>query len=190
MHNPQLIKSYAGEIWQIVEPSKPFRFYTYHFSNFGRIKSVNPDTEDENLLKGSVGRKGFVKLNLKLKENIREGYYLHQLVAKRFVEKDGEDRTFIIHKDNIKSNNHYENLQWVSRDELSEWMKTLPSVLNKKKTLGSHVKLNPARVALLKKRMMQNKTKHRILAKQFDISYTQLKRIERGENWGHVQAAT
>lgn len=188
MNSPIIIRSLVGEEWQEVVTKHPFRYYTYQYSNFGRIKSINPDTEDENLLKGSVGKKGFVKLNLKLKDGIREGFYLHQLVANQFVERqDGKD--FIIHNDNIKSNNHFQNLTWVSRDELSEWMKSLPSVINKKQSLGSHVKLNTSKVALLKKRIIQNKTKLRILAKQFDISYTQLKRIERGENWGHVKAA-
>jgi hypothetical protein len=189
MDTPNKIKPYAGEVWKIVETTQPFRLYTYHYSNYGRMKSINPKNGVENLIKGSVGRKGFVKLNLKLKDNTREGYYLHHLVAKAFVTKEHLDKTFIIHKDNIKSNNHHDNLRWVNREELGAWMKTLPSVQNKKITLGSHVKLNPTKVALLKKRMNQNKTKYRILAKQFDITYTQLKRIERGENWGNVQAA-
>jgi len=188
MDTPIIIKSLVGEVWHEVVTKHPFRHYTYEFSNFGRIKSINPDTEEENLLKGSIGKKGFVKLNLKLKDGLREGFYVHQLVANQFVDNP-QDKGFVIHKDNLKSNNHYENLQWVSRDELSEWMKSLPSVINKKKSLGSHVKLNVAKVALLKKRINQNRTKQRILAKQFDISYTQLKRIERGENWGHVEAA-
>jgi len=188
MNSPNQIKSLVGEVWQEVTTKHPFRHYSYHFSNFGRIMSLNPDTGDQNLLKGSLGKKGFVKLNLKLKGGNREGFYLHRLVANQFVTQD-EGKDFIIHNDNIKSNNHYQNLTWVSRDELNEWMKSLPSVINKKIVLGSHVKLNTSKVALLKKRIIQNKTKQRILAKQFDISYTQLKRIERGENWGHVKAA-
>ncbi len=188
METQKIVNSLVGEVWQEVATKHEVRKFKYEFSNYGRIKSINPINKEENLLKGSIGKKGFVKLNLKLKDGVREGFYVHQLVAKQFVNKS-DDKEFIIHKDNLKSNNHYQNLKWVSREELSEWMKSLPSVINKKRSLGSHVKLNTSKVALLKKRINQNRTKQRILAKQFNISYTQLKRIERGENWGHVEAA-
>lgn len=189
MSIPKQVKSYAGEEWCLVKTSHPFRVFKYYFSNFGRMKSFNPHTNDENLIKGSIGRKGFVKLNLKLKDNKREGFYLHQLIAKTFIKNDIPEKIFVIHKDNVKSNNHHNNLQWMSREEMNVWMRNLPSVKNKKRTFGANVKLNPSSVAILKKHINQKRTKLRILAKQFDISYTQLKRIERGENWGHVQAA-
>ncbi len=188
MEKTQKVKSFVDEQWIDVVTSLPTRHFVYQVSNYGRIKSINPDTETENVIKGSRGKKGFIKLNLKLKGGKREGYYIHHLVAKEFVDKR-PDQSFIIHKDNVKANNHFSNLEWKNREELNAWMHEIGIFKDRKPTLGSHVKLNEAKVALLKKRILQGKTKRRILAKQFDISYTQLKRIETGENWGHVEPA-
>ncbi|MHA7843264.1 MAG: hypothetical protein ACX93I_08095 [Winogradskyella sp.] len=51
-----------------------------------------------------------------------------------------------------------------------------------------YAKLSENNVRLIKK-MLKNpnrKTRLKMIAKQFGISTTQLKRIETGENWGHV----
>lgn len=186
MQSANTVKSHMNEVWIDVITSVPTRHFVYKVSNYGRIKSINPTTEKETIISGSKGRKGFIKLNLKLKEGKREGFYIHQIVANNFVDKE-EDQSFIIHKDNNKGNNHFANLEWKTRAQLNAWMHEIGIFRNRVPTLGSHVKLNEAKVALLKKRILQGKTKRRILAKQFDISYTQLKRIESGENWGQVK---
>ena len=49
--------------------------------------------------------------------------------------------------------------------------------------------MTETRVALLKKRLLEKKTKRKILARNFGISEMQVKRIERGENWGYVKPA-
>ncbi len=186
MQSAKKVKSHINEEWVDVITSVPTRHYIYQVSNYGRIKSINPTTGNETIIAGSKGRKGFIKLNLKLKEGKREGFYIHQIVANHFLEKE-EDQKFIIHKDNNKGNNHYSNLEWKTREGLNAWMHEIGIFKDRVPTLGSHVKLNEAKVSLLKKRILQGKTKRRILAKQFNISYTQLKRIESGENWGHVK---
>ena len=48
-------------------------------------------------------------------------------------------------------------------------------------------KLTASKVKLLKDCLRKGKTKKKILAKQFGISMTQVKRIERGENWKEIK---
>lgn len=188
-HAKSKIRSFIDEEWISVKTSLPTRHFIYEVSNYGRIKSINPSTGVENIILGSKGRKGFIKLNLKLKEGKREGYYIHHLVAKHWIKRESEKHKFIIHLDNVKANNHYTNLKWVTREGLNAWMHEAGVFENREMKLGSHVKLNEVKVALLKKRILEGKTKRRILANQLNISYTQLKRIESGVNWGHVEPA-
>jgi hypothetical protein len=48
-------------------------------------------------------------------------------------------------------------------------------------------KMNPTRVRLLKKRLKEGKTKKQILAKNFNITMAQLRKIEKGIDWGYVK---
>ena len=85
----------------------------YYISNYGRVYSVR----SKRTLKGGI-RGGYRSLNL---SGVTHGLgtkscYFHRLVAKYFVDgyKDGLE---INHKDGIKGNNHYKNLEWVTKSE-------------------------------------------------------------------------
>lgn len=180
------IKSHYNEAWQEVETKEPTKKCDYFISNYGRIKSVNKTSGDENLLKGSTVR-GFNMLNIRLQDNSSLGTYVHKFVAESFIKKKKEEQDFVVHKDGDKKNNFWKNLKWVTREELTaiQVEKGLYSPKNRKR--ASHVKMTESKVRLLKKRIKAGKTKKKILAKQFEISTMQLNRIERGENWGHVE---
>ncbi len=183
--NSNKIKTHWNEVWVKVETKAPTKNYDYEISNYGRIKRVTKETGDEVLLKGSVTN-NFPSLNLKLVGEIFQGFYIHKFVAEHFVKNDDSSKEFVTHLDNDKKNNHWKNLKWVNQAELTELHKKL-GVFDpvKRRKLGL-TKLTETKVRLIKDRLKTGKTKKKIIAKNFNISLTQLKRIEKGENWSHV----
>ena len=179
------VKSHWNERWAIVPTKTKTKKCDYYFSDYGRLKSVNKLTGEEKLLKGSKMKQGFMQLNLKLQDDVRQGFYVHKLVAEEFCKrKKGQD--FVIHQDGNKLNNHYENLVWGDRKDMTQHQIDMGVYLHKNRKMPSHCKMTETKVRLLKKRLREGRTKRKILAKNFGITETQVRRIEKGENWGHV----
>ncbi len=180
------VKSHWNERWKKVETKAPTKKCDYFYSDYGRLKSVDKITEQEKLLKGSLMKQGFMQLNLKLKDNIRQGFYVHKLIAEEFI-KQPEGKKFVFHIDGNKLNNHWENLKWADRKEMTQHQIDQGVYLHENRKMPSHAKMNETKVRLLKKRLKEGKTKRKVLAKSFGITETQLRRIEKGENWGHIE---
>ncbi len=181
------VKSFWNERWAKVKTRVPTKQKEYHFSDYGRVKSIDKTTQKEQLLKGSKTVQGFMLLNLRLDGNKTQGCYIHKLVAQEFCPKEQEEQKFVVHVDQDNLNNHYQNLKWMSQREMTDFQiangvydpqNRKPSPLNK---------MNPTRVRLLKKRLKEGKTKKQILAKNFNITMAQLRKIEKGIDWGYVK---
>ena len=184
---PNKIKNHFNEEWLPVKTKAPTKGFDYFFSNYGRLKSVNKETEAERLLKGSIMKQGFLQLNLTLQDDIRQGFYVHKLVGEFFLKKPPEDKKFLIHIDGNKMNNYWKNLKWVDQRELTNIQIEQGVYKPENRKKSRLVKMTESKVRLLKKRLREGKTKRSILAKSFGITQTQLKRIENGENWGNVE---
>ena len=182
---PKKIKTHWNEQWVKVSTKAPTKNFNYQISNYGRIKRISKENGEESLLKGSVTN-NFITLNLKLKGNVTQGVYIHKFVATHFVENEDPEKKFLVHLDKDKTNNYWKNLKWVNQVELTKWQieNGVYDVLKRRKT--GQYKLTEAKVRLIKKRLQSGRTKKKIIAKNFNISLTQLNRIERGENWAHV----
>jgi hypothetical protein len=116
--------------------------------------------------------------------------YVHRAVASLFSEQD-ETRPFVIHKNFDKKNNHYKNLQYVNREELTAHNLKNPAVIASKlkaRENPKYSKLSAGKVKMIKRKIFDpnRKTRMRLIAKQFGISEMQLYRIKSGENWGHI----
>jgi hypothetical protein len=171
-----------GEIWRLIEISGMAPNEVYEISNFGRIKSFKVDKENGIIIKGSC-LKGYKILNIKLENNKRTTKYIHKLVAENFIPKDNELQQYVIHVDFDKNNNHTENLKWVTKETMFAHQKINP---NYKRGAINYSKLTETDVIRLKKKLARGKNKLYKLAKEFGITHTQLNRIRKGENWGHV----
>lgn len=181
-----ITKSFWNERWEKVTTRAPTKQKIYYFSDYGRVKSIDKLTKKEQLLKGSKTVQGFMLLNLRLEGDSTQGCYIHKLVAEQFCPKENPAQKFVVHIDQDNLNNHYENLQWMTQREMTDFQikngvydpkNRKPSPLNK---------MNPTRVLLLKKRLKEGKTKKQILAKNFNITMAQLRKIEKGIDWGYV----
>ena len=83
----------------------------YQVSNLGRVKSLNYNhTSREKILKAREDKVGYLYLNL-YKNNKRKTHKVHRLVAQAFIENPN-NYPQVNHKDENKSNNRVENLEW------------------------------------------------------------------------------
>ena len=88
----------------------------YQVSNLGRVKSLgNNKNSKEKILKPFFNRDGYLLVNL-CKEGKSKQYRVHRLVAQAFI-LNPEDKPEVNHKDEDKTNNKVENLEWVTSKE-------------------------------------------------------------------------
>lgn len=181
------LKSAWNEVWLKVETKYPTKTSDYYISNYGRIKRIDRMTKKESELKGAIHkRSGFKTLSFRLVENKSKHVYIHKFVAEHFVKKTSEAQKYVFHLNGDKRNNVWTNLGWQTKEELTLFLRERG---NRARDNGEikHAKLTETQVRILKQRIKKGKTKLKILAKQFDVSETHVKRIARGENWGHIE---
>lgn len=181
-----MIRNFWNEEWKIVvfddfvHPDEQFKV-----SNFGRLIRIRNGEES---IFNPYNMHGYLYFRVKKKEKGKfKTYYVHKLIAQHFLEQN--DGIYVIHLDYDKLNNHIDNLKWATKreKELHQW-KNPTFIEAKKNQEPPFAKLTENNVRLIKK-MLNNpnrKTRLKIIAKQFGVSTTQLKRIQSGENWGHI----
>ncbi|MCC5920245.1 MAG: NUMOD4 motif-containing HNH endonuclease [Cyclobacteriaceae bacterium] len=174
---------YLNEKWINVSFSDEASHATYEISNRGRIKSYAGDGEGK-IIAGSVIN-GYRVVMVRLSNGKTKTKYVHRLIAEYFLSPRKESDKFVIHLDHNKENNHINNLKWVDKEELRKHMNTNPNV---KASRSKGYKLKETDVKVIKKLLQSNKTRLSMIAKRFGITHTQLNRIRKGENWGHVSA--
>jgi len=181
-----------GEVWQKIDFKGTTKGKDYLISSFGRAKSVDKKSGKESLMKATMLKTGFPKITYRLKEGC-ESIYPHKTVAQYFKPKPTEQHNHIIHKDMNRFNNHVNNLEWVTEDIRKKHLRERAEKFGYNKrghTRGiGNYKLTEGKVAIIKKQLLSGKTRRTMIAKRFGITLTQLKRIERGENWGDVKPA-
>jgi hypothetical protein len=96
---------YMMEEWQTIK-----EFPNYDISNFGNI--MNNKTGKS--LKLSI-KSGYYNISL-TNNNIHKTFKVHRLVALAFIENP-ENKSEVNHKDKNKLNNHFTNLEWMTRRE-------------------------------------------------------------------------
>ncbi len=178
-------QNYWNEKWERIDFPEFVEQIHYEISNYGRIKSFQ-NTEEGVLIQGSLIQ-GYHSLNVRF-QNKSVNNYLHKLVAKHFCIRQIPIETFVIHLDFNKQNNRAENLQWADRSKVTEHNKNNPSVINRLIPLRTkNYKLTEGKVMLIKQMLRSDKSRLKMIAKQFGITHTQLNRIRSGENWKQVK---
>ena len=81
----------------------------YEVSNMGNVRNVRRNT----LLRLQKTNNGYIQVWL-YKNGIRTGLRVHRLVAKAFL-LNPENLTEVNHKDEDKTNNNVDNLEWCNR---------------------------------------------------------------------------
>jgi hypothetical protein len=184
---PFPIVNYWNEKWERIDFPEFDNQIHYEISNYGRIKSFQ-NTQEGVLIQGSLIQ-GYQSLNVRF-QNKSVNHYLHKLVAKHFCPQNNPKDTFVIHLDYNKLDNRADNLQWADRSKVTEHNKNNPSVVNRLIPLRTkNYKLTEGKVMLIKQMLKSDKSRLKMIAKQFGITHTQLNRIRSGENWKQVKLA-
>lgn len=94
------------------EEWKKINGYNYSISNLGRAKN----NKTNYVLKGSIGKNGYVYISLCDGKRESKHFYIHRLVCEAFL-KNPDNKKCVNHKDYNKTNNNLENLEWVTSSE-------------------------------------------------------------------------
>ena len=179
------IVNYWNEKWERIDFPEFDNQIHYEISNYGRIKSFQ-NTQEGVLIHGSLIQ-GYQSLNVRF-HNKSVNHYIHKLVAKHFCPQNNPKDTFVIHLDFNKQDNRADNLQWADRSKVTEHNKKNPSVINRLIPIRTkNYKLTEGKVMLIKQMLKSDKSRLKMIAKQFGITHTQLNRIRSGENWKQVK---
>ncbi len=186
---PLTIENLPSEEWSLVSFPKPTRRNIYFVSSLGRVKSVNKNTQDERLIKTRADHRGFQTASIKLDGGF-SAIYVHKEVALAFIEPPSEDHKYVIHPHHKRDRNSTKDLKWVTEEEWKLYVKERKKIYGFKTPKGGgNKKLTEAQVALIKRALINGKTRKKMIAKRFGVSSTQIKRIEREENWAHIKPA-
>ncbi len=177
------LRKIEDEDWRIL----PGFNKRYQVSNYGRVRSFAYNKKDGKILTGDEIN-GFNLIQIS-KPGFSKKVYVHKLVAELWVSKPSDKHTFVTHVDGNLKNNHISNLEWHSRETLTEKHREVAKKRAKNprhKRIIRNSKLEESDIVLLKS-MLQRGVVQAKIAKMFCISEMQVTRIKRGENWGHVQ---
>ncbi len=164
----------------------------YEVSNLGRLRWYNRTAEKWDIIKQYLGN-GYYYVGFKIESTGKKSRSLkavHRLVAEAFVVKTGPTQRFVIHKNFNLLDNRAENLLWVNRAELTNHNRMNPRVkaaLDRIKGKVTNSKLTETQVIRLKKKLKRSSNPLYKIAREFGITHTQLNRIRKGENWGHIE---
>ncbi len=169
----------------------------YAISNKGRLISFANDISFGRELKGGI-TDGYKLFKYKIFVNgkiINKHIFFSKLVAEYFIPKTTDEQTYVLHLDRKRDNDDHRNLKWATREEMLEFGNQSPRVINARKKLIEHnlnadgPKLTVTKVMRIKKLLAkpQQRTRLKMIAKQFGVSEMQIRRIKTGENWSQVK---
>lgn len=100
-----------NEIWKDIDGYNGL----YQISNLGRVKSLGRRGKgcslEDRVLKHNINKDGYHLVNLKDVNHVAKWYSVHRLVALHFI-PNPNNLPIINHKDEDKSNNYMDNLEW------------------------------------------------------------------------------
>ena len=173
-------KKLKREKWAMIGLPIYFEKYYYMVSNYGKVKRVDVFTGEVLMLRCSKERGG-TKLNLQHPDGSCY-YFVHRLVAMFFLKRK-VGKQFVIHLDQNYENSRYDNLKWVSREELNEVWKERGCYVG---NVHPNYKLKVEDIKKIRKLLDKGLSLKKI-AEQFNVSDMQIHRIGSGENWSWVE---
>lgn len=117
----------------------------------------------------------------------------HKAVAQYFLPKPAKEQQFVTHLDYNKLNNAATNLAYMSQAQLTLHNKKNPTVIAQMEKLRSTAFIQKSKISRLTitsvkqiRKLVLQKKSVASLAKQFNVSETQIRRIAKNENWKNV----
>jgi hypothetical protein len=139
---------------------------------FGRVRELRPTPDT----------RGYLSVQLHDSGRFRT-CRIHREVAKAFVENP-QSKDYPNHIDGNKTNNHYTNLEWVTKSENTLHAYRL-GLMDKSGTKNGRAKLNEEQVVEIRDLLSQGARQVDVAAR-FGIGQAQVSRIARRESWPKV----
>jgi hypothetical protein len=158
----------------------------YEVSTQGRVRRVMPGKGTQvGRTIGYAAAAGYRMATLQ-SDGRRAREYVHRLVLKAFGPPQPSEKHEVNHIDGDKTNNHIDNLEWVTRseNELHAFRIGLKSP-TKGMAIGTS-KLTRAAVIDARRRRENGET-YTSIADDYGVHSTQILRVVSGERWSHVE---
>ena len=190
MNDNQITKESNNEIeiWKLIQGYEGL----YEVSNIGRVKSFqknnsNKSKTDFTIINPFIQKKGYFRISLS-KNSCRKKYLIHRLVAQAFI-PNPNNLPQVNHKNNDKSNNKIENLEWMTNLDNTKhaWKNGFKNrdcyPRGEKHYL---TKLNNEIVKEIKQNYIPYKFGPAKLSEKYKIKKGCIKNIIYGKSWKHV----
>lgn len=153
-------------------------FVYYRCTEDGDI--ISSARVNEIVLKPKEDKDGYLEVTL-YRDKSPNFFKVHQVVAITWHGDKRSDGYCVNHKNGNRKDNHKNNLEWLTPADNERHARRVLG----KRCIGekaSRSKLKSYQIPMIKD-MVSGGLCHRIVAKQFDISQSQISRICRGVNW-------
>lgn len=136
------LEDMEGEIWKDIEDYEGL----YQISNMGRIKRLSRKSTDKNgntsilkekMLKQHLTKIGYLDISL-TKNKKQKHYYVHRLVGFAFIPNPKNKKT-INHKNEIKTDNRVENLEWMTQAENNVYGTKIEKAVKKREEYKNNI---------------------------------------------------
>lgn len=172
------IDKLPNEIWiTCIEDSR------YAVSNMGRVKRIQFGRYTKNgeyLIQPQANKHGYMEITFSPRTRVR----VHRLVCRAFHGEPLPEQTDVNHKDNDRTNNRAENLEWMTRKENLHWGKQQGR--DNKGERNGQAKLTEESAVQIVHLLKTTTRSHTDIGNQFDVSDSVVQRINVGKTWQYL----
>lgn len=156
----------------------------YEISDDGRVASLNYNRMGIRAILRPYDVRGY-KLVVLQKNGFKKAHQIHRLVANAFIENTANSEQ-VNHKDGVKSNNDFRNLEWVTCSE-----NTLHSFRigksSQKGERNANTTLTNEDVRKIKELLRIKTHTQKEIGAIFGVSEDTIGMIKRGVTWSHIK---
>lgn len=158
----------------------------YQINELGEIKTISTNfrnVKPGKISKGRPSKNGYFSVSLTKNKTVKN-FYVHRLVAQAFL-GDCPVRCEVNHKDGVRSNNHLDNLEYVTRSENNfHSYRVLSRVPVLTYGVKHHAaKLNPQKAQEIRDAYSQGNETFASLGRSYGVHWTSVRSIILGETW-------